>query len=104
MANDYISNPILIDTAFSEGWKAEVAATLGSPLTLMVTKVEWYKPVTIGDQVKILDTSQASTDLLDFTCETALQSQVMDWTARPILWRDFQVTQIDSGVLKIWYA
>ena len=103
MANDYISNPILIDTAFTEGWKAEVATTLGSPLTLLVTKVEWLSPVTIGDKVIILDTSQLTTNLLDYTCEVALQSQIFDWTARPIRWRDFQVTQIDSGTLKIWY-
>ena len=101
--NDYISNPILIDSPMTESWKMEVANSLGSPLTLQIVKVEYYKPVTIGDTVTIVNASNGQ-NLLDFTCEVALQSQIVDFTAKPLLWSDFSVTRIDSGILKIWYA
>ena len=103
MANTYTSNPILINTAMPEGWKAEVASSLGSPLMLKILKIEWYSPVAEGDTVNIQD-PENGLDLLDFTCETAGQSQIVDFTARPLLWRDFNVYHISSGTIKIWYV
>jgi hypothetical protein len=85
----------------TEGWKASVASIIGSPLSLRVTKIEWYNPVAQGDTVTIIDPGDGH-DLVDFTCEVAGQSQIIDWNANPILWRDFEVSQISSGTLKIW--
>lgn len=85
----------------TQGYKASVASSLGSPLTLIVEKIYWFNPANIGDLVDIGDPISGLT-LLNLRCEVADQSQVIDWTSNPRLWQDFEVGTISSGTLYIY--
>ena len=64
-------------------------------------KIEWLSPVTIGDTIIIGDPI-SGLELAKFVCEVALQSQILDWTANPRIWQDFEINSVPSGTLKIW--
>lgn len=100
MANRLNTNPIML-TGTQTSYKAAVSATLGTLFTLKVTKIYWYNPTTIGDVALITD-PQSGQELLRLRCETANQSQLVDWSAHPKLWRDFAAIQVDSGDLYIY--
>ena len=93
------TNPIIIN-AIQTSYKAAVAASLGSPFVLRVVRVEWYAPTTIGHTALIVDPASGK-EWLKFTCEVALQSQILPVNE---LWSDFAVDQLDSGTLKIFLA
>jgi hypothetical protein len=103
MANSLLVNPVKIDTFMSTSFKAQTLTSLGSFQTLRVEKVYWENPANIGDIVTIVDPISGSA-LLPLRCEVAGQSQVVDWTPKPHLWSDFEVSQITSGTLYIWLA
>jgi hypothetical protein len=67
---------------------------------LLIEKVYWKTPASQGDTVSIVD-AQGNV-LLPLACEVAGQSQIIDWSARPKIWRDFQVTTLSSGTLFIF--
>jgi hypothetical protein len=100
MANLLTRNPIVLTTT-QTSYKAAVAATLGTLFTLMIEKVYWEDPITVGDGV-LIESPDSGAELLTLRCETAGQSQVIDWTNKPKLWRDFACVQMDSGSLKIY--
>ena len=101
MSNLLTANPMVITAAMASGYKALVASSLGTLSTLRIDKIYWENPLTAGDTVTIID-PQDSIAMLPLRCEVAGQSQVIDWSARPKLWRDFQVSQISSGTLYIY--
>lgn len=85
----------------TQGFKASVASELGSPSTLLVEKVYWFNPASIGDLVEIGDPISGLT-LLNIRCEIADYNQIFDWTSNPRVWQDFEVGRIDSGTLYIY--
>ena len=101
MANSLNQNPIIL-TGTQTSYKAAVAAVpnQGSPIELRVARVEYYAPAAVGDTALIIDPASGR-ELVKFTCEVALQSQIL-----PIneLWSDFAVVQLTSGTLKIFTA
>jgi hypothetical protein len=99
MANLLFQNPIII-TGPQTSFKAAVAAVLGTLFTLRVARVEFYQPTAVGDTAIIIDPASGK-EWLKFTCETALQSQILPVNE---LWSDFAVDQINSGTLKIFLA
>lgn len=101
MSNNLTSNPIVITGSMASSYKASVAASLGTLFTLVVEKIYWENPATPGDQVLIGDPGSGQT-LLNLRCETANQSQIVDWTANPRLWRDFEINTFNSGTLYIY--
>lgn len=108
MANSYSVNPIRIDTAFGtasttagQGWKFQVKNSLGSPITLRVLKLYWESPVTVADTVSIIDPI-SSINLANFVCDTAAVSQTLDFSPHPLVWSDFMVPTISSGILWIY--
>jgi tRNA A37 threonylcarbamoyladenosine synthetase subunit TsaC/SUA5/YrdC len=101
MSNSLVQNPIVISSAMTSGYKASVASSLGTLSTLRIDKIYWENPGTIGDTATIIDPQNLAT-MFALRCEVANQSQVIDWSARPKLWRDFQVSQISSGTLYIY--
>jgi hypothetical protein len=107
MPNLLTQNPIEITTAMATKYKTatstEAPAGLGSFTYLLIEKVYWMTPVTIGDTVSITDPDTGNV-LLNLRCEVAGQSQIIDWTAKPKRWRDFIVGQISSGTLWIYTA
>ena len=107
MANSYLQNPVIINTAMASDYKALTATVgaggLGTFSTLLIEKIYWYNPITAGDTVSITDPNTGNI-LLNLRCEVVDQSQVVDWTAKPKRWRNFIVGQISSGTLYIYLA
>jgi hypothetical protein len=107
MPNSLLQNPIIINTVMTQKYKAATATQgptgLGSFTYLLVEKVYWMTPVTLGDTVSITDPDTGNI-LLQLRCEVAGQSQIVDWSAKPKRWRDFIVGQISSGNLEIYTA
>jgi hypothetical protein len=100
MANAYAQNPIYVDTAF-QSYKGQVAATLGTLFTLVVTKIRWVGPASVGDQV-VIDDPQGGVQLAFLRNTVAGGPDIEeDYSASPRLWRDFSVAQISSGKLFI---
>jgi hypothetical protein len=102
MANSLTQNPLLINAPTTQSYKAATLAALGSFQYLLIEKIEWQSPATIGDSLVITDNQ--NNVLLSCTAEVALQSQIFDWTAKPKRWADFNVPTIGSGTLRIWLA
>lgn len=100
MANALNQNPIIL-TGTQTSYKAAVATSLGTLFTLKIEKFYWEDPITIGDQVVLID-PQSGAEKLRLRCEVAGQSQVVDWTAAAKLFNDFAVVQLDSGKLYIY--
>lgn len=99
MANLLNQNPIIL-TGTQTSYKAAVAASLGANWVLRVTKIYWYNPIIAGDVALIIDPASGQ-NLERLRCEAANQSQIIDWSANPKIWRDFAVVQLDSGILEI---
>jgi hypothetical protein len=101
-----LGNPIIITGEMATSYKAQLAAaapgggvnntSYGTLTTLKITKVLWHNPGAVGDTVTFGDPISGRT-LLVLTCEVAGQSQIIDWTASPVLWSDFEMTQTGSG-------
>jgi hypothetical protein len=99
MANNYVANPIRIDTSF-QSYKAQVAATLGTLFTLIVTKVRWVGPGAVGQLV--IDDPQGGEQLAVMSNSSAAGPDLEeDFSASPRLWRDFSVV-IPGGVLFVY--
>jgi hypothetical protein len=107
MANSYLQNPVIINTNMTQGYKALTATQgptgLGAFTYLRIEKVYWENPGTIGDTVNIEDPVTGNV-LLVLRCEVANQSQIVDWTAKPKRWSDFEVNTISSGTLYLYLA
>jgi hypothetical protein len=102
MANSLTTNPIVLTQAMTSGYKAGVAASLGSPLgPVRVEKIYWENPGTVGDTIILVD-PQTGRTLIALRCEVAGQSQLVDWTAAPVLWRDFQAQTVGSSTVYIY--
>lgn len=101
MANNLLANPMVLTSSMSQGYKAATASALGTLRTLIVEKIYWFNPAVAGDQINIGDPISGLT-LLNLRCESANQSQVIDWTANPKLWQDFEIDTFNSGTLYIF--
>lgn len=99
MANNFLSNPIVINAVMSGTYQSNIAAIYQRPY-LRIEKVYWEGPITIGDQAVLQD--GAGNIILPLRCESPAQSQVVDWSANPKSIRDFQVVTLDSGILYIY--
>ena len=94
-------NPIIVVAPMASSYKSAVATTLGSLFTLQVAKIQWSDAVSVNDFVRIID--PGSGELLQEIQNVAANSNYfIDFSARPRLWRDFRVSQIDSGTLYIY--
>lgn len=106
MANNFQTNPIVI-TGSMGSYKAAIALAKGSGglgntlTTLLVEKIYWENPITVGDGVSIGDPISGNI-LVVLRCEVANQSQLIDWTSNPKLWQDFSIDSFVSGTLYIY--
>ena len=102
MANNLFANPMVI-TGSVTGYKAAmaVAGKIGTLFTLLVEKIYWENPGTIGDTISIGDPVSGLV-LLVLRCEVANQSQLIDFTSNPKLWQDFSIDSLPSGTLYIF--
>lgn len=101
MATNLFTNPMVITGSLAQSYKTSVASQIGTLFTLVVEKIYWENPTNVGDQVLIGDPASGAT-LLNLRCETANQSQIIDWTANPKVWRDFEINTFNSGTLFIY--
>jgi hypothetical protein len=92
-------NPLKLDTA-DANW---AAMGLKSPNALFISKIEWYKPASIGDTFSILDAG--GNVLVEGTCEVALQSQVYPFQPQR-QWSKatgWYLSQISSGTILVYF-
>src|SRR5277367_498496 len=99
MANVITANPMVITGSMATSYKAQLAAAVpnagiqngsyGTLHTLLIDRIEWLSPATIGDTITIGDPVSGAT-LDKFVCETALQSQVHDFSPYQRIWTDFE--------------
>lgn len=101
MANSFTQNPIVVTAAMSSGYKASVAAALGSLITLSVDKISWANVTGTTDVLSIVDPDSGNV-LFELENKVAGTTWWIDWSARPKLWRDFKVATIGSGKLYIF--
>ena len=106
-----LGQPIEITGEMATSYKTQLAAaspnaginntSYGTLTVLKVTKVYWFNPGSVGDTVTFGDPISGKT-LLALRCEVANQSQIIDWTADPQIWQDFEMTQTGSGTGTIY--
>lgn len=96
MSNSLFTNPIIL-TSTQTSYKAAIATVLGTLSVLRVARVEWFAPAAIGHTALIIDPASGK-EWLRFTCEVALQSQILPVNE---LWSDWACDQLDSGTLKL---
>lgn len=100
MPNNLAANPMVISGSVT-GYKTLTASALGTLRTLIVEKLYWENPATIGDSFTIGDPISGLV-LAAFRCEVANQSQLLDWTSNPKMWQDFAIDAFPSGTLYIY--
>lgn len=101
VANSLNTNPIVL-TGVSGSYKAATAAVQGTLNTLLVKKIVWEAPTTAADQVHIIDPTGRT--LYQQISPSTGVGDSQDFSARPLMWTDFSVIQLDSGTLFIYLA
>jgi hypothetical protein len=95
MANFLTLKTVIIDTAMPN--RFTVSQPLPGPYRL--TRIYWFNPAAIGDLCTITDGYGNIVTAL--RCEVANQSQVFYDVPEADTIQDFQVTEIDSGILYV---
>jgi hypothetical protein len=94
VANNFTSNPIVVDTAMTGGYQAAISAAAGNKFPLYPKRVEWFNPTLSGDTFTIVD-PVTSRVILKGRAEAANQSQIFDVSGQT--WTDFKVSAISAG-------
>lgn len=106
-----LGNPIVITGEMATSYKTQLAAaapgaginntSYGTLTTLAIKKVYWENPGAIADTVSFGDPLSGKV-LLVLRCEVANQSQIIDWSASPVIWSDFEMSQTGTGTGTIY--
>lgn len=106
-----LGQPLKITGEMATSYKTQLAAaspnaginntSYGTLTTLKISKIYWENPGAIGDVVSFGDPNSGLV-LLVIRCEVANQSQLIDWSASPVLWNDFEMTQTGTGTGTIY--
>jgi|ERR1700676_4820640 hypothetical protein len=99
MANNFKSNPMVIDTVISSKVSA-VAGVQVPPGGWCIDEIYWYQPATIADTFQVT-LGDGTTPVRIGYCEVANQSQLFKGYGFRIA--DFQVPTLASGKLYIYY-
>jgi hypothetical protein len=102
MANNFTSNPIILDTVMASGYQATI---LGVPnnLKLYPRVIHWDAPTTAGHQFEI-DDAVVGNILFKATCRANNQGEyyeVADGVRWPAQWK---LVTLQSGVLYIYFT
>lgn len=100
MGNLLNQNPIML-TNTQTSYKAAMAATLGTLFTLRIEKIVWENPGATGHVALIIDPATGN-NIARLIAQGAGIPQILDWSAKPKLYSDFAVVQLDSGILQIY--
>ena len=101
MSNSLTQNPVIISTAMAQSYKAAILAASGSFNVLLVKNILWQGAGAAGDKITITDGGAVT--LLNLVAQGANIPQEVTFFP-PVIWRDFQVTLINSGTLSIQLA
>jgi hypothetical protein len=104
MANSYTTNPIIIDTTFTTGYRANATSLfpLANPLGLAIYKVIWKTPGASAS-FSIQETSDSLVLLSGSTpAAYAGPDPVFDFEEMNIIWRNFKVPTLSAGTLYIY--
>lgn len=110
MANTYNSNPILINTTYTGGWRGKQTLNTGTTpgytfpaqFGIRVFKVIWMSPGASAS-FSVTDPNDSTILLEDATpASFAGSSPEYDFENAAASWRDFNVT-ISAGTLLIYY-
>jgi len=104
MANSYVTNPIIIDTVFTTGFRVNATAlfALTNPMGLGISKVIWRGPGASAS-FSIQETSDNLVLLSGSTPASFVGADpVYDFDAMNIVWRNFKVPTLSAGVLHIY--
>lgn len=98
MANNYSSNPIVLDT-FSSA--IDLGNTLfgNSNATLFIEHIEWQNPNAVNDTAVITDA--AGVDIFNETCTTAKQSILKKFGGNAIRGLKIAANGVSSGKISI---
>ena len=100
MANDFTSNPLILDTAMVGGYQAQSGVPNG--LMLYPRVIRWDAPVAAGDQFQIEDSN--GNILFKATCAANGQGEDFE-VAEGVRWEDlWTLSLIDSGTLYIYFT
>jgi len=102
MANDFTSNPIIIDTFTSA---VDVASSLGfqAGTPLKINSIEWQTPTTIGHTALITDKASGSV-VFSETCVTANQSIIKYFYGASIKNLYTAISGVGSGSIVVTLA
>lgn len=95
MANDLTVRPIKVDTAMGSTYN-----TAQGRNGVTVRKVRWVAPTTLAHTFNINDAAGKSILAGSASAADVSGTQNIDFDT-PVRWKDFQVSQISSGVLYI---
>ena len=101
MANDFSSNPIILDGVMAAGYQTLIA---GVPNNLLVYPrvIKWDAPVAAGDVLEVDDS--AGNILFKHTCAANGLGETFD-IAEGVRWEaEWQLVTLDSGVAYIYFT
>ena len=107
MANSYNSNPVVIDTTFTNGWKANQTLYSSSKTAIgpRPQKVLWTGRTASQTNTFLVSDPNDNTVLLQGSAVdgTTPADIEYDFESMGIGWRDFKVPTLGSGKLLVWY-
>ena len=105
------ANPIVITGSMATSYKTQLAAaapnagknntSYGTLTTLIVEKIYWANPASVGQSITIGDPISGLT-LAYLQCEVAGSAILLDWQSNPKIWQDFELNSMPSGTLYIY--
>lgn len=104
MANSFVTNPIVIDTTFTTGFRVNATSLFpaGNPMGLGISKVIWRAPG--ASATFAIQEFSDSLVLLQGGTPAAYAGvdPVYDFDGMNIVWRNFKVPTLSAGVLYIY--
>lgn len=104
MANSFTTNPISIDTTFTNGFRVNATSLFaaGNPMGLGIYKVIWRAPLASAS-FSIQETSDSMV-LLSGTTPALFAGQDVeyDFAGMNVVWRNFKVPTLSAGLLLIY--
>jgi hypothetical protein len=87
------TNPVIVTGVMAQSYKAGVA-TLGTFQTCIIKHIRWSEPGTSGS---FIITDPIDGHVIASGNSTANNDQIIDWSAKPLLVRDFIVSTLSGG-------
>lgn len=101
MANDFTSNPIILDGVMASGYQTLIAGVPNN-LKLYPRVIKWDAPTNAGDVLEVQDS--AGLTLFKHTCAANGLGETFD-IAEGVRWEaEWQAVTLDSGTAYIYFT